>query len=113
MPSQRLRELVCKDTLVVVDELLDLRELLARHIVAVTDHDVDDVVVVVTVSNRHLDLDPRDLADAVALQTQPAQLAVVECRCNHAKKVFQKTEIVNIFRSLFFTFFLQQPGLWA
>ena len=113
MPSQRLRELVCKDTLVVVDELLDLRELLARHIVAVTDHDVDDVVVVVTVSNRHLDLDPRDLADAVALQTQPAQLAVVECRCNHAKKVFQKAETVNIFRSLFFTFFRRQPGLWA
>jgi len=57
------------------------------------------------VSNRHLDLDPRDLADAVALQTQPAQLAVVERCRNHAKKVFQKAETVNIFRSLFFTFF--------
>ena len=105
VPSHSLCELVCKETLVVVDELLDLRELLARHIVAVTNHDVDDVIVVVTGSNRHLDLDPRDLADVAALETQPAQLAVVERCRNHAKKVSQRIETVNIFRSFFFTFF--------
>ena len=105
VPSHSLRELICEETLVVVDELLDLRELLARHIVAVTNHDVDDVIVVVTGSNRHLNLDPRDLADVAALETQPAQLAVVECCRNHAKKVSQRIETVNIFRTLFFTFF--------
>jgi hypothetical protein len=75
-----------------------------------TAADVENVVVELVALDGDLDRHASDLAGDPAQETRAVEVELEQSDRNHGKKVTQTRRIVNIFRSFFFTFFLDEPG---
>ena len=79
-----------------------------------TAADVEDVVVELVALDGDLDRHASDLAGDPAQETRAVEVELKQSDRNHAKKVTQTRRIVNIFRTLFFTFFrVNLDGIWT
>ena len=75
-----------------------------------TAADVEDVVVELVALDGDLDRHASDLAGDPAQETRAVEVELEQSDRNHGKKVTQTRRTVNIFRTLFFTFFSRGPG---